>query len=178
MASADTAPIVGALITACVALIVAVAGTVMGYLRLRADRAYARRVAALTDLQDRSLVLRNATRRYGQALQSAAETVGPVGATAPSPARPSSAAESRAARAKAVESAEGALFRATGGVEIAASRVDDPAVTRLHSAWVSNANVYFLDPDEVSASQENDAWRAFIAAVSAALRSSSGRLKR
>ena len=150
------APLYAAVITASVAVLVAVIGQFETWRRERAARRYERRRRALLDVQDAALALRSALRAYGPAVHTAlAATRLENGRVAPDP------------DARRVSEAEGLL-------EVTQVRLDDDtygqAVAESLHAWRQTAAEHFLTPREVPATEEQAAWTELHEAVAQALR--------
>ncbi|HEX8092877.1 hypothetical protein [Jatrophihabitans sp.] len=150
-ASATTITLVNAMVAAAVSLLVAVGTQVTLSVRDSHARRYLRRRAALTDAQDAALALRGRVGEYG-ALSRA-------NAGRPSPE---------------LEAAERRYLDARALLEVALSRVDDPAVVAAAQRWHSAAEVSFISTAEVSAAREQLEWQAVNAAIGSALRSKEG----
>lgn len=155
------APVVAAVITSSVALFVAVAGGVRNDLRAATDRRYERRRAFLVDAQDAALLLRDALREYGTALQQQSRTDdGPPGSFTMS-----------------VPPTLGSVTAAAQGrLAVATSRLEDRAVAATLSAWESVARVSLIDPLDEEASAEDHAFEAVNDVIGAALNSTRGKL--
>lgn len=150
------APVVAAVITAAIAVVVAVVGQVETARRDRAGRTYERRRSALLDVQDAALAVRRLLREYGLALRAAVEQLrGPLDRSAP--------------RADDRDYAD-----AQGTLEVRSVRLDDDvrgaAVAAALQRWTVLSQEHFLSAGEVPAAQEQQAWLAFNHAVARALR--------
>jgi hypothetical protein len=154
------APVVAALITSSVALLVAAGGAVRSELARASDRRYERRRRFLIDAQDAALTLRDALRSYGAALQASAlerqrGIAMPVGPQ--------------------VRAGEAAAAVAEGRLTVARSRVDDDAVVAALLDWQKQARIGLIDIPEQEASTEEDAFADVNRLIGAALRSADGR---
>lgn len=149
-----------ALITSGVALVVAVGGGVRAELRARSDRRYERRRNFLIDAQDTALRLRDALREYGASLRARTGTgsAGAAGVFIMSVPEP---------LATAVSVAEGQF-------DVARSRLEDDVVTAALTRWHSLARASLIDPSDVPASAEQQAFDAVNELIGAALRSARG----
>lgn len=158
-ASSSGAPVAAAVITAAVAVVVAAVGQLETWRRERAGRRYERRRTALLEVQDAALAVRRALRVYGGELRL--QLAGAV--------RP---ATTRTRFAPRVEERD--LADAQGLLEVRAVRLDvdrlGTAVAQELQAWVQTSREHFLSPTDVSAGEEQAAWRQLNEAVAAALR--------
>lgn len=157
------APVVAAMITSSVALFVAVVGGIRNDVRAASDRRYERRRAFLVDAQDAALILRDALRDYGTALQAQSRTATGTGGSF-------------------TMSVPGELNSATaaaqGRLAVAMSRLEDPTVAAALSSWRTLARVSLIDPLDEEASAEQGAFDAANEAIGAALNSTRGMLGR
>lgn len=146
--------VLAAVISASVAVVLAVVAQFETWRRERAGRAYERRRTALIDTQDAALDVRRELRRYGAALRAAV-------ADAPSRASLS------------VDVDDAALAGATGRLEVCRSRLErrppSQAAGAALLAWQGAATEHFLSPNDVTAGAEQDAWERFVDAVADAL---------
>jgi hypothetical protein len=152
--------VLAAVITASVAVVLAVGAQVQTWRRDKGARAYERRRAALLDLQDAALELRRELRLYGAALRTA---VGAAQEQAPG----------EGGRLVAPDVEDAAVADVTGVLEVRRSRLENTPLSaaagnRLDT-WNSAATEHFLSPGDVTAGAEQDAWWAFNEAVAAAL---------
>ena len=155
--------VVAAMITSGVALVVAVGGGVRNDLRAATERRYERRRAFLVDAQDAALLLRDALRVYGSAVQAQARsTPGSHGSF--TMAVPSEVAAAMAA--------------AQGRLAVAVSRLEDPTVVSTLASWQTVAQVSLIDPLDEEASAEQRAFDLANAAIGEALHSTRGALSR
>lgn len=154
--AADQAPVVAAVITAAVAVLLTALGQFETWRRERVGRRYDRRRVALLDVQDAALGVRRALRVYGAALHDAvAGATGVHDLVAP-----------------VVDDRE--LADAQGLLEVRRVRLDDDAdgraVDDALSEWVETSREHFLSPADTTASAEQVAWDAVNDAVARALR--------
>jgi len=155
-ASGDRASLYTAVITAAVAVVLAVAGQVETARRDRLGRRYERRRDALLDVQDAALEVRRALREYGTALRAAVEgTHGPLDLSAPR-------ADDRA------------YSDARARLEVRTVRLDDDprgrAVAEALRDWSTTSQEHFLSSTEVPTATEQSAWQDLNEAVAEALR--------
>jgi hypothetical protein len=159
------APVVAALITSSVALVVAAGGAVRSELARASDRRYERRRRFLIDAQDAALTLRDALRSYGAALQTSALQI-------------STSQRQRGVAVPVgpqVRAAETAAAVAEGRLTVARSRVDDGAVVAALVHWQEQARVGLIDIAEQEASTEEAAFAEVNRLIGAGLRSADGR---
>ena len=155
-APAGRAELYAAVLTAGVAVIVAVVGMLENARRDRVGRRYERRRDALLEVQDAALEVRRTLRGYGAALREAVEgTHGPLDLSAPRvDDRPYS-------DARAV-------------LEVRTVRLDDDergrAVAAALQEWTTTSQEHFLSGTEVPTATEQSAWQDVNEAVSRALR--------
>lgn len=143
--------VIAAVITAAVAVIVALLTQVATSRRDRADRRYAARRQAIVDAQDSAVDLRTALAEYGETVRRSA--------TIPAPP-PTDVAR--------------AVQRARGRLAVAVSRVQDAAIQTAIDNWQHAAERRFLSVEEVTAAEE-DAWFSYVNALAGlALRSTDG----
>ncbi|MEO6702653.1 MAG: hypothetical protein ABI140_05140 [Jatrophihabitantaceae bacterium] len=143
--------VVSALIAAVVAFAVAVFGQVAITSRERASRRYERRRAALLDVQDSALELRQHLREYGELVRA-------------HPGQPN----------LATSNAEHRFDAARSRLAVALSRVEDQRSVAAVVAWREAASVSFISELDVSASQEQARWDELNGAIGRALQSKSG----
>jgi hypothetical protein len=155
--------VVAALITSGAALVVAVGGSLRSDVRSAADRRYERRRGALVEAQDAALALRTALAEYGASLRArtSAAAAGPGGFVMSVP-----------------ETVDHDVLAAEGRLQVARSRVDDPAVVAAIDRWRALARVTLIDPRDGEASAEQEAFGELNRLVGAALRSEDGRARR
>lgn len=140
---------IGAVISASVAVIVAIVTQVFASVRARTDRLYLARRAALIDAQDAGLELRQALLLYGQAVPHSVSATS-LGTTAELPAE-----------------VDAGRVRAQGRFAVAVSRVHDQHVARALRLWTQIAEVRYIDVSDVSAAVE-DSWFRHVNALAAA----------
>jgi hypothetical protein len=148
VAQSDTAAALqSAFIAAAVALLVAVITQVSLFRRDRRERLYQSRRTALLDVQDAALALRQALAEYG-----------PLVRITPGE------------RTDELLDAERLFDRTSGILEVRLSRMDNPVVAQLVTRWQRIAQVSSISvKDEVSRSDEHQAWAALNAAIGDAL---------
>lgn len=154
----SNAAIAGAIITASVAVIMAIVTQVWTSLRSRTDRQYTARRAGIVDAQDAMLELRDALAAYGVAIRPVHQgaTTDPIPVTAPE------------------DSVESRKRTATGRFLACVSRVHDSALFDAMMTWRSAAERRFISVEEVTAAVE-DEWFGHVQDLSrAALMSSTG----
>ena len=153
----------GAVITAAVAVVVAVITQLETWRRTRSDRVYDRRRSALIDVQDAALRLRNELRSYGRRLERASDTAVPATSAQPDPPG--------TVLAFGQDSDEADIAR--GRLEVCAVRLEPTSAGRAASAaldtWATAAGEHFLSAGDRTAGTEQSAWTAFNTAVAAAL---------
>ena len=135
--------IVGAVITAPVAVLVAVPTQIGLWRQDAARRGYERRRSALLDVQDACLDLRESLRQYGTTLRSSVDKLdaGDVVALGVAPeifAR--------------VEMARGRL-------NMVIARVESNVVVQAVETWETSASQSFISDDDVSAGEEDASWK-------------------
>ena len=141
-----------AVITASVAVLVALITQVSTAVISRTDRRYDARRRTLVDAQDRALTLRYALRRYG--------TTVPRTITA----------TELASLAAIPHEVEEARAGADGEFLVAVSRVEDEHIVRALAGWREVAQMRFIDVADASAAVE-EAWFDYVQGlVGAALR--------
>jgi hypothetical protein len=157
-----TAALIGAIISAAVAVVVAVGNSWAVSNREQATRETGRRRIALEAIQDAALQLRGAQRRYGQALRTkaAAPPLGRSGLEAKSDVD----AQLDPDLIEERDEAEGRL-------QMVAVRVADQPVIEAVKAWTEAAKTSFISIDDVDADLEQRAWNDLKAAIGAALTS-------
>ena len=143
----QSSSLIAAVVTASVAVIVAIVTQIWTSRRERSDRRYAARRQAITDAQDAALDLRTTLGEYGESVR---ESFGPDVAL------------------------NRALQRARGRFEITTSRVQDPVLVGALEQWERAASARFLSVQEVDASVEDDWFHYVNDLAGAALRSTSG----
>lgn len=134
--------VTAAVITASVAVVLAVVAQLSTWALEHRNRVYERRRAALLDLQDAALAVRVALRRLNAALRTNATEV-PVGSEVDLPDDP------RATAAHVDAEALLALHLA---------RVESPAVVTAALSWHEAARSSFLGGADVSAAETQAAW--------------------
>jgi hypothetical protein len=172
------APVIGAIITASVALVVAVGGAVRSMVSAAVDRRYERRRAFLIQAQDAMLVLREALYAYGHALQDDVQH-GPAarsaeqsddagrGAMLVSP----DAATGTTSFALAVPAAvDLRVSTARGRLTVAQSRLEDDAVNSAISTWTALAGASMIDTTDSQAGAELAAFEHVNDLIRSALR--------
>jgi hypothetical protein len=128
----------GAVISASVAVIVAVLTQIATSVRARTDRRYVARRLALREAQDAALAYRTALLRYGRALpRSVAAVEG--GALADVPA-----------------ALDDERITAQGAFTVAVSRVEDAHIALALERWAQAASRRFIDVKDLSATVEHD----------------------
>ncbi len=155
------APVIGAIITASVALVVAVGGAVRSMVSAAVDRRYERRRAFLIQAQDAMLALREALYAYGHALQDdvqhGGEQIDDVGRGAVLVAP--DAATGTSSFALAVPAAvDVRVSTARGRLTVAQSRLEDDAVDTAISTWTALAGASMIDTTDSQAGAELDAF--------------------
>ena len=154
--AADQAPVVAAVITAAVAVLLTALGQFETWRRERVGRRYERRRTALLDVQDAAIAVRRALRVYGAALQDAV----------------SRATGAHDLVAPVVD--DRALADAQGLLEVRRVRLDPDAhgraVDEALAEWVETSREHFLSPADTTASAEQLAWDGLNDAVARALR--------
>jgi len=155
---------IAAIITAAAAVLGVIVTQAVTLWRARSDRAYERRRTALTDAQDAALELRSVLRRYGVELRAAGQALAVSANGQVSLAVP--------------DDLDDALYRARGALQVRVSRIDDARIVNLVQAWRVAAEQAFLSFDDVSATEEESAWRAVNTAIGDALSSRAGTPKR
>lgn len=178
-------PVVGAIITASVALVVAVGGAIRSTVRTAADRRYERRRSFLIDAQDAMLVVREALDAYGFALRDQLATDAGAdtriaqrqsGASAVlMPNEPSVAASFVMAVPNAVSLQ---VKTARGRLAVARSRLEDESVAAALDRWESLAQASLIDPQDTQASAEESAFDQVNDLMQSALRSARGKVRR
>lgn len=178
-------PVVGAIITASVALVVAVGGAIRSTVRTAADRRYERRRSFLIDAQDAMLVVREALDAYGFALRDQLATDAGAdtriaqrqsGASAVlMPNEPSVAASFVMAVPNAVSLQ---VKTARGRLAAARSRLEDESVAAALDRWESLAQASLIDPQDTQASAEESAFDQVNDLMQSALRSARGKVRR
>ncbi|SHG12958.1 hypothetical protein SAMN05443575_1451 [Jatrophihabitans endophyticus] len=145
MAASDAA-LIGAVITASVAVVVAIVTQVWTSQRSRIDRQYVSRRAGLAEAQDAMLDLREALAEYGRGIRASQDQ----------------------------PELEAAKRTATGRFETRVARVHDDAVATAMSTWRSAAERSLISVEDLSAHVE-DEWFAYVQDLCrAALMSSTG----
>ncbi len=146
-ASDTTVTLTSAFIAAAVSLLVALVSQLGSVRRDKQERLYQRRRAALLEVQDAALELRQALADFGR-LARAAPGI----------------------RSAELVDAEREFDRALGILEVLLSRLDDAEVRNLVTAWRLAAQVSFISVhDEVSRPDEQRAWAALNTAIGKAL---------
>lgn len=132
-----------ALIGAVAALIVAGIGWYASYRQNRTGREYHRRQAALTEVQDAALALRQAMQDYGRLIrrfpnEQPAELV----------------------------DAQTVFDHARGELEVRMSRIEDAELRQLIKAWRSTAQITSIsEQDEATAEDEEQLWTRLNVAI-------------
>lgn len=126
----------GAVISASVAVVVAVLTQIATSVRARTDRRYTARRAALLEAQDAALAYRTALLLYGNALPTSVAAV-EGGALAEVPAE-----------------LDNARITTAGAFTVAVSRVEDPHIAVALDRWAQAASGRFIDVRDVSAAIE------------------------
>ena len=149
LAASDAAvTLQAALIAAVVSLLVAVFSQFSLARRDRQERLYQRRRAALLEVQDTALALRQALAGYGKEARAASGR-----------------------RTAELLDAEREFDHALGILEVMLSRVENAEVRELVTAWRLVAQVSFISVhDEASPPDEQRAWAALNTAIGTALR--------
>ena len=146
--------VLAAVISAAVAVVLAVVAQFETWRRERAARAYERRRTALIDCQDAALDVRRELRLYGAALRTAVTD-------APSPG------------SLVVDVDDAGVAGARGRLEVCRTRLERRPLSQAAAsallAWESAATERFLSPDDVTAGAEQAAWEEFLDAVADAL---------
>ena len=146
-ASDTTVTLTSALIAAAVSLLVALLSQLGSARRDKQERLYQRRRAALLEVQDAALELRQALADFGRLAR----------------AEPG-------VRSTELIDAEREFDRALGILEVLLSRLDNAEVRILVNAWRLAAQVSFISVhDEVSRPDEQRAWSALNTAIGDAL---------
>jgi hypothetical protein len=151
--------LIGAVITAAVAVVVAVLNQFEINRRERNARTADRRRRALEDLQDAALRLRGALRDYGAAVRTAAATT-PPGELSSSDTTFDARVDPETTKSR--DDAAGALV-------VYAVRIEDQGVVDALEAWRASASVRFLSVQEITASEEEASWQRLHAAIGNAL---------
>ena len=137
-----------AVVTAAVAVVVAVLTQLESWRRSRSDRAYERRRAALVDVQEAALVLRDTLREYGEVVVTS--LLGAPGAAEP----PGVVVSNLAPRS--------ALDRALGRLDVCGVRLEpragSQAVGTALAQWRLKADEHFLSPGDLTADAEQRSW--------------------
>lgn len=128
----------GAVVSASVAVVVAVLTQIATSVRARTDRRYTARRAALLEAQDAALAYRTALLLYGNALPT------------------SVAAVEGGSLAKVPVDLDNARITAHGAFTVAVSRVEDAHVALALERWAQTASGRFIDVEDVSATIERD----------------------
>ncbi|MGI8667772.1 MAG: hypothetical protein ACR2N4_17385 [Jatrophihabitans sp.] len=149
--SSGLAAIDSALISAVVALAIALFTHLSVISRDRNARRYDRRRAALLDAQVAALELRQRLREYGSRSRELAGQ--------PSPA---------------LAEVERHFDESHSALDVALSRIDDQRVRAAIDDWRVAAQARFVSVYDVSASQEQSSWQEMNAAIGRALQSKSG----
>lgn len=132
------AMLTGAVISASVAVIVAVLTQIATAVRARTDRRYTARRLALREAQDAALVYRTALLRYGNVL-------------------PNSVAAVEGGSLVAVPSdLDDDRITAQGAFTVAVSRIEDPYIALALERWAQTASRRFIDVEDASATVEQD----------------------
>jgi hypothetical protein len=151
--------VIAALITSGAALVVAVGNGLRGGRVAAAERRYERTRTSLEEAQDAVLALRTALTEYGTALR--ARTVqAPAGRGVFVMSVPDELANS----VRAAES----------GLQVARSRIEDPALVEAIERWRALARVSLIDPRDGEASAEERAFAEVVDLIGVALRSGGG----
>jgi hypothetical protein len=132
----------GAVITASVAVVVAVLTQIATSVGAGTDRRYAARRAALLEAQDAALAYRTALLLYGNALPTSVAAV-EGGALADVPAE-----------------LDNDRITTHGAFTVAVSRVEDPHIALALERWAQTASRRFIDVRDVSATIEQ-AWFSY-----------------
>ena len=166
------APVIGAIITASVALVVAVGGAVRSMVSAAVDRRYERRRAFLIQAQDAMLALREALYAYGHALQDdlqhGAEQGDDAGRGAVLVAPDAGGTSSFALAVPAAVDVR--VSTARGRLTVAQSRLEDDAVDTAISAWTALAGASMIDTTDSQAGAELAAFEHVNDLIRSALR--------
>ncbi len=146
-------PVVAALISSSVAVLVAVGSAIRADLQRASDRRYERRRRFLIDAQDAALALRDALREYGDVLKRRTSD-------------PSLQAGTDVQRR--------AVALAGGRLEICASRVEDAIVVTALTRWDQLAREVLLGVSQGNAPAEEAAFTELNRVIGEALRSARG----
>jgi hypothetical protein len=169
-------PVLGAIITASVALVVAVGGAARSALQATLDRRYERRRMFLIQAQDAMLALREELAAYGVALHEqvsgdspAVAGIGSLGIDGPDPAAiTTTVTDQRAQPGPAPASASfvmavpaAASLRvatARGRLTVARSRLEDATVAQAMARWEPLAQANRIDPHDTQTAAEEAAF--------------------
>ncbi len=149
----QTVALIAACITASVAVLVAVGNAWWMWRRDRDTRAYERRRSSLLDVQDACLALRNSLHKYGQSLDANAHNL----------------TDAAIVKVEAAPEDSHALVAAEGLLDVRVSRIDIPRVSEAVILWLNQARQRFLSTEDVSTSDERQAWDSMNDAVATAL---------
>ena len=134
--------VTGAVISASVAVILAILTQIAVSIRARTDRRYLARRLALREAQDAALAYRTALLRYGRALPRSVSAVeGGVLADVP-------------------PALDDDRITTQGGFTVAVSRVEDAYIALSLERWAQTASRRFIDVQDVSANVEQE-WFAY-----------------
>jgi hypothetical protein len=164
MASGGTDPaILAAVISSAAALLVSIGAQIVAAVRVRTDRAYARRRQSLLDVQTAMLDLRRALRRYGDELRSSA--------------RAARALRPRGDVALDVpDEVDAAVSAARGELGVAVSRVEDQPIVDAVHGWQAAAEESSIDVADTTAGVEQAAFDRVNDLVGHALRTAECRV--
>jgi hypothetical protein len=171
-------PVLGAIITSAVALVVAIGGGLRRTRQAVVERRYEKRQDFLVEAQDAMLALRDALATYGVALQEQLNGgPDPTGTTSgvlmTGPAGGAAAASSFVLAVPQAVSLQVAAAR--GRLAVARSRLDDDAVVSALQEWETLAQASMIDPHDTQTSSEESAFDVVNGLIHAALQSSTGK---
>jgi hypothetical protein len=146
--------VVAAVITAAVAVVVAVITQLETWRRDRAVRRYELQRGALMDVQDAALQLRGRLRDYGQELRQAVDELPQGNIVAPT----------------VQPRVNGAAADAEALLEVRLVRVDNPRVVESVASWRAAASEHFISQEDVTADEEKTAWSRLNAEVGSAFK--------
>ena len=174
-------PVVGAIITAGVALVVSVGGAVRGMVTAAVDRRYERRRAFLIQAQDAMLALREALYAYGRALQDDVLTAdqfddGTRGATVVVASDGPTGTSSFALGVPT--SVDIRVSTARGRLTVAQARLEDDRVDAAISAWTAVAGASMIDTTDSQAESEVEAFDRVNTLIRSALRTQNAMSRR
>ena len=168
-------PVLGAIITSGVALVVAIVGGLRRTRQAFVQRRYEKRQEFLVEAQDAMLALRDALATYGVALQDQLRGDADPAAGTPGVLVTGASAVASSFVLAVPQAVSLQVAAARGRLAVARSRLDDDAVVAALREWETLAQASMIDPHDTQTSAEESAFDAVNDLIHAALQSSTGK---